>query len=299
MDKDGVPDEAWKSLSRASRIISESRDYHFRTEKAESLFDQIQVSGRIQDLSHLIFDMATHYGFKHGTLFLLQSGSTGGIWSHRVCTSLPERWLQHYKESEYQYIDPTIFSSLTSRQPVFVGRACNDSPRVTQFWNDVDRYKIGSTVYCGSHKTRSGATVGFSFVSENSERACTKKIRFDESDIFKLTGSLAAVFEELSAKGNGNLEELSQQELLFLRSVLLGKSTDDPINYGGFKVCPMSVQAAISRKLGVDTILQAVAVAASRGWLDEVSYSSGEVHTIFENLPNIEDLKLRRLALKQ
>lgn len=294
VSKDGIPDDVWKSLSRASKIISEADDYHFRTARAEILFDEAQVVGKIHDISHQIYDMAVHFGFQHGTLFFIQAGERGGIWSHRVCTSLPETWLRHYKENNYQYVDPTILHSITSEQPKFLSPVDSDPPLVKKFWDDAKRFAIGTTVYCGSHRTRSGAAVGFSFLSRNSVHACRKKIRLDESDIFYITQALAEVFEELSARGNGNVETLSEQELQFLRLALLGKPMSEPVNYGGFKVCPKSVQAAISRKLGVDTILQAVATAASRGWLDDASYSSGDVHTIFENLPNIKDLRLRK-----
>lgn len=294
VNKDGISDEIWKSISRASRIISESEEYHFRTERAEALFDETQTIGKIQDLSHQLFDAAMHFSFQHGTLFLIRAGSNGGIWTHRVCTSLPETWLRHYKENNYQYVDPAILHSISLGHPTLISRNSDDPPLVAKFWDDAERYSIGTTVYCGSHTMRSGAVIGFSFLSRNNEHACKKRIRLDESDIFHISQALAEMFEALSATGNGNVESLSEQELLFLRSALLGRSMNDPIDYGGFKVGPKSVQATISRKLGVDTILQAVAIAASRGWLDEASYSSGEVHTIFANLPNIEDLRLRK-----
>jgi len=293
-DKDGIPEDVWKSLSRASKIISDAEDYHFRTPRAEVLYDKIQAAGKIQDISHELYEVAINFGFQHGTLFLVQSGEKGGFWSHRVCTSLPEAWLRHYQEKNYQYVDPAILSSITSIQPVFVGRAPNEPPLVTQFWDDAEKYSVGTTVYCGSHKTENGAIVGFSFLSRNSAHACRKKIRLDESDIFFLTEALAEIFEQLSATGSGDKETLSEQELFFLRSALFGKPIHEPINVNGCKVHPKSIQASISRKLGVDTILQAVTIAALRGWLDEVPYSNGEVHTIFENLPSIKDLELRK-----
>lgn len=299
VDKDGIPDNVWKSLSRASKIISDSDDYSFRTSEAEALFDETQVAGSIQDLSHLVYQIALHFGFHHGTLFLIRAGAKGGLWSHRVCTSLPETWLRHYKENNYQYIDPAILHSITSGEPEFVNCNADDAPLVKTFWDDAKRHAIGTTVYCGSHKTRNGAVVGFSFLSKNSVLACKKKIRLDESDIFFITQSLAEIFEELSATGSGNVEALSEQELIFLRSALLGRPVNEPMDYGGFRVCPKSVQAAIRRKLGVDTILQAIAIAASRGWLDETPYTNGEVHTIFENLPKIEDFKLHENGVER
>jgi hypothetical protein len=265
--------------------LEESEQYFFRTNEADSLLDEIQISGEPWELSNIIHDIATRYGFKYGSIFLLRPGRSRILWEHRVCTSLPEHWLRRYKDKEYQFIDPVILRSFSQNTPNFAFPEANDSPVVSDFWRDAVRHGIGSTVYFGKHELDSGAAVGFSFTSENSSVACRKRINLDESDIFQLTGAMAEVFEEVSALGNQKVNSLSKEELNFLKSILSGRPVNSPINYSGFKVCPKGVQASILRKLGVRNIFQAISTATAQGWFNDIPYLEDEVHTIFENVP--------------
>lgn len=288
--KKQLPQGIWSSLIRLAKFVEESPDYFFRTSKAEKICENLQDCADLGDLAKCVFDIATSFGFQHGAIFLLSSGKRNTVWVHRVCTSLPEKWLRHYKERRYQFIDPVIVKAMNSEAPSIVARSAKDSPMVKEFWDDAETFGIGSVCMVFRVELRSGAALGLSLTSQGHSKNLVQNLALDMSDLNVLAHEAAAVFENLSALGAKKECDLTLDELSFLRLLLVN---GDAVKAGGFRGLFSSnaaLQTSIARKLGVQNVFQAIAVAIGRGMFDDLPFEDDEVSSLFANLPGLQAL---------
>lgn len=288
--KEQLPQPLWDSLMRLARIVEEGPDYIFRTSKAEKICDDIQDCPDIGGLARCMFDIATSFGFQHGTIFLLSSGKRNTVWTHRVCTSLPEKWLRHYQERKYQFIDPVIVRAMTSKAPSLVSRSANDSPMVKQFWDEAEMFGIGSVCLALRVELKSGAVLGLSLTSQGYSKNTIEKLALDMSDLDTLAREAAATFENFSALGAQNKYELTLDELSFLRLLLVNGDAAKAGEFRAFFSSNSALQTSIARKLGVKNVFQAIAVAVGRGMFDDLPFEESEVNSLFANLPGLQAL---------
>lgn len=288
--KNQLPQAIWSSLMRLAKFVEESPDYFFRTSKAEKICEDLQDCKDLGDLAKCIFDIATSFGFQHGAIFLLSSGKRNTVWVHRVCTSLPEKWLRHYKERRYQFIDPVIVKAMNSEAPSIVTRSASDSPMVRKFWDDAETFGIGSVCMVFRVELRSGAVLGLSLTSQGHSKNAVQKLALDMSDLSVLAHEAAVIFENLSALGAQKECDLTLDELSFLRLLL---ANGDAVKAGDFRAFFSSnaaLQTSIARKLGVKNVFQAIAVAIGRGMFDDLPFEESEVNSLFSNLPGLQAL---------
>ena len=288
--KKQLSQDIWGSLMRLAKFVEESPDYFFRTSKAEKICEDLQDCRDLGDLAKCIFDIATAFGFQHGTILLLSSGIRNTVWVHRVCTSLPEKWLRHYKERRYQFIDPVIVKAINSEAPSIVTRSANDSPMVRKFWDDAETFGIGSVCMVFRVELRSGAILGLSLTSQGHSKNAVQKLALDMSDLSVLAHEAAVIFESISALGAHKECDLTLDELSFLRLLLVN---GDAVKVGDFREFFSSnaaLQASIARKLGVKNVFQAIAVAIGRGMFDDLPFEESEVNSLFANLPGLQTL---------
>ena len=288
--KEQLPQALWDSLMRLAKVVEESSDYFFRTSKAEKIYGDLQDCADLGDLARCVFDIATSFGFKYGTIFLLSSGSRNTVWTHRVCTSLPETWLRHYKEKGYQFIDPVILTAVNSETPTLVTRSAGESPMIKSFWDDAEVFGIGSVCIVFQIKLRSGAILGFSLTSQGYSKNTIEKLALDMSDLSVLANEAAATFENLSALGAQTESALSLDELTFLRLLIANGDAAKAGDFRAFFSSNAALQASIARKLGVKSVFQAIAVAVGRGMFDDLPFEEGEVNSLFANLPGLQAL---------
>jgi hypothetical protein len=286
-DQSGTPDHIRKGLSRATRIIEEMEPYQFRTDEFDEIADALSECTELPDLSRLMWTATTSAGFQNFIIFVLKNGANGPLQS-RVCTSCNSDWLDRYQSQRYQFIDPVMaaasradgvfeFADLESRSAVIAG-----------FWADAEAHRIGRNGLCIARTRPDGTRIGVSFLTSKAETQARGLVRLNGSDLVMIADLAADAFCYASYGLAVEAEALSPEELRFLYVLATRKDPQE-----AFEIVPLygsnkSLQASIRRKLGVETVFQAVSRAAARGYFDEVPYEASEVTRPFPSLVGLD-----------
>ena len=274
-------------LERAAQIVEASEPYRFRTQALEEVADALSECTELPDLSKLMWTAATEAGFENFIIFMLKNGANKVLQS-RVCTSCNSDWVERYQSQAYQFIDP-VMAAASLRDGIFEFADLDDSaPAIADFWADADAHRIGRNGLCIAQTRPDGARIGVSFLTTKPEAEARALVRLNGSDLLTVANLAVDAFCFASYGLSGDVEMLSTSELRFLYLLATGKDPQE-----AFEVLPedgtnKSLQASIRRKLGVDTVFQAVSQAAARGYFDEVPYEASEVTQPFPNVVALE-----------
>lgn len=282
-------------LKRIIRQI-ESLDVHlFRTAELEDIANGLSDCIDLEDLSRLMWTAASSTGFENFIVFVINNGVNGTPKS-RVCTSCNVDWITRYQEQNYQYIDPAMAEARRADGYFEFADLPASSPAVQAFWADAEDHRIGRQGLCFVSRRPGGARIGVSFLSGKSEDQARANVRRNGHDLMVIS-ELAIDAFCYAAYGAGNAdEELSVEELRFLYLLATSATPQDALNmparYGSNK----SLQASIRRKLGAQSVFQAVAIASSRGAFDDLPYDAAEVTRPFPELAGFEEAALKLSA---
>jgi hypothetical protein len=158
------------------------------------------------------------------------------------------------------------------------------------FWDDAEKFGIGSVCMVFRIELRSGAVLGFSLTSQGHSKSMIEKLALDMSDLSVLANEAAVTFENLSALGAQNERVLTLEEITFLRLLLVNVDVTKAEDFRGLFSSTAAMQANIARKLGVGNVFQAIAVAIGRGMFDDLPFEEGEVNSRFASLPGLQAL---------
>lgn len=275
-DRTGTPEHIRIGLARVARIVESMEPYQFRTDTLDKIADELSVCTELSDLSKLMWDASVSAGFEDYIIFVLKSGSKG-VMQSRVCTSCNLDWLVRYQTQGYQYIDPVMVAALSEDGIFEFADLGNSSPMVAEFWADAVAHRIGQNGLCIARSRSDGSRVGVSFLTGKTEKQARSLVRLNGTDLVMIADLAIDAFCHASYGLAGEPEQLSIEELRFLYLLATRKNPEE-----AFRVLPRygsnkSLQASIRRKLGVETVFQAVSLATARGYLDDVPYESSEV----------------------
>ena len=285
--RNGLPDYIRKGLSRTARIIEEMAPYQFRNDTFDEIAEALSECTELADLSRLMWSAATAAGFENFIIFVLKNGSNGALPS-RICSSCNSDWLARYQSQGYQFVDPVMAAASRADGVFQFADLERCSPVVERFWADAEAHRIGRNGFCIARTRRDGGRIGVSFLTAKTETQTRGLVRLNGSDLAMIADLAVDAFCYASYGLAGEQEALSPEELRFL--YVLATRTDPQ---EAFEIVPLygsnkSLQASIRRKLGVETVFQAVSRAASRGYFDEVPYEASEVTRPFPSLVGLD-----------
>lgn len=286
-DRSGTPDYIHVGLSRAARIVEAMEPYQFRTDTFEEIADELSECTELSDLSKLMWSAAISAGFENYIIFVLKNGSKGAIQS-RVCTSCNSEWLVRYQSQGYQFIDPVLATALQGDGVFEFADLESRSPVVADFWADAMVHRVGRNGLCIARTRSDGSRMGVSFLTAKTETQSRGLVRLNGTDLVMIADLALDAFCYASYSLAGEPEALSPEELRFLYLLATRKNPQEAFqvlpHYGSNK----SLQASIRRKLGVETVFQAVSLAAAGGYFDDVPYEVSEVTRPYPSLVGLD-----------
>jgi len=286
-----LDDSTMRALTRAARIIEDKDPHCFRTDDLEMAADELSQCVDLNSLSDIMWRATTSAGFQNFILFVLHSGSYG-FFESRVCTSCKDNWINNYYKKGYQAIDPVINYAHRGDGIFEFSTLHNLSPVVEGFWKDSELYGVGRQGFCVVRTIDSGARIGVSFLSSASESLAKRQIRKNGYDLCMIADIAIEAFVYISHHAHARENTLSQDELRFLYMVA---SRNDPSKAN--LISPKfgshdAMKASIRKKLGVETVYQAITLVAAKGYFDDLEYDTNDVVKSFPPLYDMGEIKL-------
>jgi hypothetical protein len=288
-ETEGPVDSTLQDFNRILNWIEASDVHLFRTERIEELADTLSSCSDLEELSRVMWHIATEVGFENYIIFVINSGAYGAAKS-RVCTSCNAEWISRYQEKNYQYVDPAMAHARRFDGYFELSQLPSDSPMAEEFWRDAEAHRIGRNGLCFVVRRNGNSRIGVSFLTAKTAEQTHTLARRNGYDLMTLANLAVDAFCYAVFGGDGatNNEELTVEELRFLH--MLATSRDPlealkmPTRYGSIN----ALQASIRRKLRSESVFQAVAIASSRGAFDDLPYDASEVTGPFRELSGLE-----------
>lgn len=279
--------QANEAINRIVELI-ETNDVHmFRTADLESISTELSDCDDLNDLSELMWHLATSIGFQNFTIFVLQQGAAGTFKS-RVCTSYNEDWIERYQARSYQFVDP-VMAQASARDGWFLYSDLSaTAPVVRDFWDDAEVHRIGRNGVCFAMTRLDGTRIGVSFSSMNSKEIVQDCVRLNGFDLQFLASQAVDSFCNASFGRELMDDTLTMLELRFLHVLSSSSQPDEALKISAGFGSNKSLQASIRSKLGVDSVYQAIAIAASKGWFNQLPYDPKEVLKPFRALERLQ-----------
>lgn len=285
-DRSPLPEQRRVMLHRVSALIRDASSYLFRSERMDAVAGNIITCETTQDLARHLRDAATSAGFSYASIFVLTLSREGTPFRSRVCTSLPESWLQRYQTRNYQFVDPVYCLAHGLQAPRLVTQEPDDPPLVRSFWQDAVQRNIGSAVWVNTITCSDGSRIAVTFNSIISTRLILEGLRWDGTDLAMIANLAAEAFVQLNRMAGEATEPLSIPELRFLQMLCSGSDLNDVNSVTASYGSDISLQMSIRRKLGVRSLTQASIIAMNRGWFDDLPWERVEISTPFLSLDN-------------
>lgn len=276
-------------LHRVSALIRDASSYNFRNERMDAIADSIITCETTQDLAGHLQDAAALAGFSYASIFVLTLGRERTPFRSRVCTSLPDSWLQLYRTRNYQFVDPVYRLAHGLQEPRLITQELDDPPLVRSFWQNAVQQNIGSAVWVNTITCTDGARIAVTFNSTILTQLILEELRWDGTDLAMIANLAAESFVRLNCMAGHATEPLSLPELRFLQMLCNGPDLDDANSVTASYGSDISLQTSILRKLGVRSLTQASVIAMNRGWFDDLPWERVEISTPFLS-SNKEDM---------
>ncbi len=260
-------------LKRTVEVIEELDWHFFRTVALDEIAGQVSECDDFGTLVKFLKRAATELGFDHGSIFVLRQGNGQPI-KNRVCTTYPKEWLKRYKRNGYQSLDPVISFALHSNQPFSFSQLPNKVPMVQAFWRDAEAYGVGRMGLGFSFDSSESGRIGVSFSSLVAEEDFNESARISGRDAHVMANLLSEAFVRASGQSPKPLSRLSTSELQFLFQTMNSSNPGLLSDQSRRKQFGVDLQSSILNKLGVNNLLQAISVASSNKWFDELPYDA-------------------------
>lgn len=278
-----LSEETRRDMERIARLVEEQGVYRFRTERRDEIADALSEASGLDELSQLMWEAAVECGVEHATLFLLRQG--GGVaFRTRICTSYPAAWVGRYQARSYQFIDPVLARALTDDGPFRFSDVDVASPVARDFWRDAEDHGVGRDGLCAAFELEGGVRIGVSFATRKVGKPLEDVMHANVFDMVAMARIGAEAFAAVARSTRALPSSLSPQELRFLHMLVTADNPEEALSVMPGFGSNDALQSEIRRKLGVRTILQAVALASANNWFDALPYDVRDVASAFPEL---------------
>jgi hypothetical protein len=293
-----IEDLLWKSgdvseLTRqgAMRILKviEDREHHlFRTDDLERIADDISECSDLEELAELMWTATTTLHFQNFAIFVLRQGQ-GRSFNPRICTSFNEGWIERYVEQSYQFVDPVMVRASQADGWFTFSELDESSPILAAFWLDAARFGVGRNGICFAMTRKDGTRIGISFSSSDTKEKINNIVKINFIDMHFIAALASDAFCYSASGPSLPDETLTISELRFLHALVTSKNPEEALEVYPVFGSNQALQSSIRRKLGVNTVFQAVAVAASKGWFDLLPYEHEQIAKPFRPLLGMQE----------
>lgn len=263
-------------VERIIKILEESDFHHFRTEELGAMTNELYGVEDINDLSDTMWEIAKELGFQNFAIFVLKQGANGSFAS-RICTSFDSEWINRYLDQRYQFIDPVMAKASLSDGYFLYSELTNCSPAVESFWKDAEHHRVGRNGVCFSMSTRGGARIGVSFSTQGTATKVSDLFRKNGLDMKFVAQTASDAYCHIVSGNPLPNDTLNEHELRFLQFLSTSPNPKNALNTFPSPDSTANLQASISSKMGTNSVIQAVAIAASKGWFDLLPYDANEI----------------------
>lgn len=272
-----------RDIARVREAVLSRNSYLFRNIKLEQLADDISEEMEISRLPKLLWQAAITSGFQNASLFVLRVGK-GRLFESRVCSSYPEAWRRRYIEKKYQFVDPVVRLATTRKTAFTFAEAKGSSPIEAEFWADAERFGAGCDGLVIPVELDCEALIVITFSSSLNLTLVENRCKEHVNDLTIVSKLAAEAFSFLARSQPFEKSELSQDELRYLYVLA---TSDQPAEARLLK--PMfgsavSVEQSIRQKLGVKSILQAVAIASRENFFADLDFNDFDVNPLCRRL---------------
>lgn len=271
-----LPAHVRDGLKRIEEMAISSEVIQFRTHEFEEIADELSICDDLSELSLLLWRAATSAGFQHFSLFVVNQGRSPTS-AHRMCTSYKKDWLDVYQEKSYQYVDPIVAKAKSTDGKFLFSEASNSAPMVQAFWDDAEKHNIGRNGLCYVVTRSDGTRIAISFSICGTEKKASESIRLNTYDLEIIAQLAIECFCYTSTGSSLNDQLLSTNELRFLHVLATSANPESALSqmpaFGGNE----AMQSSIRKKLGVQTIFQAISIACSKQWFDNLPFYPDEI----------------------
>lgn len=275
---DLIPGGVKKDVLRLCSIVEALPNYEYREPAFQDMEEAVTESSDLMDLAHLIGASAKAFGLDYATVFLIHPGRAVSF-SKRICTSLPQEWIDRYIRKNYQYVDPTFLHAYACEEAFLFSSLPRNCPMVADFWVDAVKYGIGQEGYCLVYNFGGGMKVGLNMMGDRAHADVAQSFEENFWDLHAFGRAVCHSFISHAATFEAKNPRLSDDELRLLKQLInisdcrTLKEIQEERRYD-------QLRQAICRKLGVATIYQAILVASRQGWLHELPVEASEVATL-------------------
>ena len=296
LDVDGkaMSSVARAGLSRLIAITEAMEPHQFRTDELAGLADAMAECTELAELSRLMWTAATSTGFENFIIFVIRNGSNGTPRS-RVCTSCNADWIARYQEMNYHLTDPVMAAAREGSGYFLFSDLHSASPPVAAFWEDAKRHRIGDNGLCFMIDRPDRCRIGVSFLTAKSVDQTRANARLNGYDLMVLANLAVDAFCYMSYGTEGMYEQLSEEELRFLNALATWHRPEEAFDITARFGSNKALQSSIRRKLGAETVFQAIAIASARGYFDDMPFTVSEVTRPFPALGGLDAEVIEKL----
>lgn len=282
-----VSEQLRSDIIRIVEIFECSDVHHFRTEDLENMANELYEADNVTELSSLMWKITTTLAFQNFAIFVLKQGP-GMAFNPKICTSCNAKWVARYVDQGYQYVDPVMTKASENDGCFLYSELPVGSPVVETFWQDADHHRIGRNGVCFCIARRDGSKIGVSFSTQDTANKVQEIFYANSYDMNFIAQIAADVFCYAATDTLLSDDTLTEAELRFLYVLSTSPNPQDAIKVTSSFGSNTSLQASIRAKLGVETVYQAVARAAARGWFDQLPFTEGDIMKSFPTLQRLE-----------
>jgi hypothetical protein len=275
------------SIAEVFHTVQNSETYSFENAKIDNFADQLSVCEDLQELTQILWCVAMEAGFQNCSLTVLRQ-KTYGLLRSRMCTSLSEIWTERYQSRNYQNVDPVIRRALARKEPFLFSELHSCSPMIEEFWTDCENHGIGRNGLCFVLGTNDGVRVCITYYTTKSAEKTRCLTSLTGCDLSAISILAYEIFNGITQKTQLTDIILSEVELRFLYKLATTSNLDEAKNIMQRYGSKNSLQASIRMKLGVSTIFQALAIACSNKWFDELPFDNADYLRPFPELEGWE-----------
>lgn len=284
------PEHVRNGLERLARLVEGSTHHVFRSKEIEQLADNLAEVEDMEEFAQLLSQLTVETGFQNYMIFIIREAQ-GMTSKARILTSLKEQWIKKYQAGGYQFIDPVMLRAHSSDGYFDFSETEASGPLVESFWQDAENHNVGRNGICFATTRQSGLRIGLSLYSVSNKEKIHEIKRLHGYDLYHISEIVFDSFSFLSSGPSIPEGVLNTDEIRFLRNLAISSNPSDLLKANARWGSTETMQKSIRLKLGVQSAYQAVAIAASKGWLNSLPYDKNDIISTPRALNGIQDFE--------
>lgn len=238
--------------------------------------DDIALCSSLDALSEIMWDLTIAKGLQHYAIHVLKAGRKS-VLGARMCTSWPEVWVSRYVNEAYQAIDPVLRRAKELEDGFFFDENGRCVPLIKSYWKDARKHGLGCQGLCFTIDRHDRSRYAVVFSARDDDNDAVERLTCSKNDLRIIAHLAAEAFSYMVQSCDLEDNVLSTRELRFLHTLATSDTPESALghlsSYGGNR----NLQDSIRKKLKVNTIFQAIVIATSRKWFDDVPLSISEI----------------------